>query len=137
MAHVVSDDTDPFLEYWVAQLERLADQGDEPRVPVTLLVGGTLFTGTLVPAQSWMQHRVAGLRADDVIDREIAEAAAQTFEEQRKLAESDTRDGASVYYVHLLEARPVGMPGDAHSVVPMRIKLSDVSGWVLGAPEEP
>jgi hypothetical protein len=113
------------------------------QVDLTVLVGGNWVAGTMIPPRMFMQE-VADLAAGQGADpfRDLFQNMGRTFfpsdsEVEAGAAEAPASEAAP-RHLHLRNARTLS-PGGA---IPsdgcyLRLRLWDVSGWVLGSPELP
>lgn len=129
---------DPLLRAFVLMMNKEAWQVD-----LSVLVGGTWVTGTMVPPRMFMQE-VANLAAGQGADafRDLFENLGRTFfpsdsEVDAGAAEKPAGDAAP-RHLHLRNARTLspGGPIPADGCY-LRLRLWDVSGWVLGSPQPP
>jgi hypothetical protein len=127
---------DPLLRAFVLTLNREAWQVD-----LTLLVGGTWVAGTMIPPRMFMQE-VADFAAAQGAEpfRDLFQDMGRTFfpsesEVEAGAAEDPPPDDAP-RHLHLRNARTLSPGG----LIPadgcyLRLRLWDVSGWVLGSPQ--
>lgn len=129
---------DPLLRAFVLTMNTEVWQVD-----LTLLVGGAWVSGTLIPPRMFMQE------VADLADGQGAVAFGDLFRNMGRTffpSDSEVEAGAAEEpaadsaprHLHLRNARtlsPVGaIPTDGCY---LRLRLWDVSGWVLGSPELP
>lgn len=133
------DDTyiDPLLRAFVLTLNQEAWQVD-----LTVMVGGTWVAGTMIPPRMFMQEVAdfAGGQGAGAF-RDLFADMGRTFfpsdsEVEAGAAEDPSPDRAP-RHLHLRNARVISGAGQA---IPadgcyLRLRLWDVSGWVLGAPQ--
>jgi hypothetical protein len=129
---------DPLLRAFVLTLNREAWQVD-----LTLLVGGTWVAGTMIPPRMFMQE-VADFAAAQGAEpfRDLFQDMGRTFYPtdsavEAGAAEDPPADDAP-RHLHLRNARTLSPGG----LIPadgcyLRLRLWDVSGWVLGSPQLP
>ena len=147
----MNDAGDPSLdlpmEYLLHEFEVTPDRGLarlvrtinlEPRgssLSMTLVLGGQLVTGLLVPAHQWFDDLQAQLgETAHPSDRLLAVFSPQVESYSADKPESgtpDANDEQPVVFMHLRDV--VALSGTAQiNLAPMRVRLSEVAGWTLG-----
>jgi hypothetical protein len=129
---------DPLLRAFVLTLNREAWQVD-----LTLLVGGTWVAGTMIPPRMFMQE-VADFAAAQGAEpfRDLFQDMGRRFFPSESEVDAGAAEGRAAddapRHLHLRNARtlaPTGpIPADGCY---LRLRLWDVSGWVLGSPQLP
>lgn len=130
---------DPFLARLVQGYDANPDSVQPPS-GITLVVGGTLFTGSLVSKKRWAEAHggdggsealarmvSTGVEADE-LEPEMSEADIDAMTDEDKV---DYAVRWSPRFIHLDDAQPVGT---TPRVAPtqMRFRLSEVQGFFLG-----
>ena len=128
---------DPLLRAFVLTLNREAWQVD-----LTLLVGGTWVAGTMIPPRMFMQEvaELAGGQGASAF-KDLFQDMGRTFfpseSEVEAGAAPDPSPDDAPRHLHLRNARiisAVGQPIPSDGCY-LRLRLRDVAGWVLGAPQ--
>jgi hypothetical protein len=129
---------DPLLRAFVMTLNREAWQVD-----LTVLVGGTWVAGTMIPPRMFMRE-VADFAAGQGADAfsELFQDMGRTFFPSQSEVEAGAAEDAppddAPRHLHLRNARTLSPGGPIPSDgCYLRLRLWDVSGWVLGSPQLP
>lgn len=125
---------DPILRFLVGVANKIDDPGFS--IGFTLTVGGTLITGHLIAAPTWMDLVSEQLQSDDP-EQEATQAFGDAFTKFSAdlRSQHDEDDAGSPEFIHLSNAATVVTP---NGFMPTnrqglwRGKLSDVQGWTLG-----
>lgn len=148
------DRTDPTLEVLVNIANKVTDRQSVPKVPVTLLVNGTVVTGDLIPSWQYMEDVLRPSGATDAAEpgdeedsgldlwaKSQREAIARIEKNRGKTFAELTYDDVEEIrraprYVHLAQAQlvlgPMFVPTKGGVV--MRVELARVDGWFVGRP---
>jgi hypothetical protein len=128
------------------QLLLLSAEREDPHVGLTVTVGGTVVTGTLVGTLSYCRafadqfaSAVGGTEMDDRLAdsfHDLVEDAVSRAHGDRRFPPDAVAYEQSVAFLHLLDARYVTasglLPHGRHGVL-WRGAVCDVTGWSLGA----
>ena len=130
-----TDPTVPNRDTVLAALTATTNQSGSS-FTITLTVGGTLITGTLVADHVWMR-RQADLFGQSEGGKRFADFFSHITEltQSRALAELEEDDSAEPIYIHLLNAQTLAgnnahYPDDGTGM--WRGRLASVDGWSLG-----
>ncbi len=131
------------VDWFLAELVRRANDGGLS-VDVTLCVGGTLVSGSLIGGRDYFEGFAEHVAAASM-DPETAGRARAFFRRPAAMYRSDERgvrdvaaDPEPLAYIHLENARfftSTGVPIPGNHGVYWRGKLSAVDGFVLGSME--
>ena len=128
------------------QLLLLSAEREDPHVGLTVTVGSTVVTGTLVGTLSYCRafadqfaSAVGGTEMDDRLAdsfHDLVEDAVSRAHGDRRFPPDTAAYEQSVLFLHLLDARYVTasglLPHGRHGVL-WRCAVCDVTGWSLGA----
>ena len=129
---------DPLLRAFVLTMNRESWQVD-----LTVLVGGTWVSGTMIPPRMFMQEVAdfaAGQGADafSALFRDMGRTFFPSESEVEAGAAEEPPPDTAPRHLHLRNARTLSPAG---AIPPqgcyLRLRLWDVSGWVLGSPQAP
>jgi hypothetical protein len=140
----VQDDRDPLLEVWVHQ----ADDGALAGLPVTLMVGGLLVSGTLVGIHQYMEGIANEFRNAPGASEGIGPVLADVFDdaaagrydhsEHEAPADGDGDPGAEQdahrCFIHLEDVRVLDPQGHAARAAWWRGRLTAVDAFMYGTP---
>ncbi|MFD8381966.1 hypothetical protein ACFV2X_26150 [Streptomyces sp. NPDC059679] len=106
------------------KLVRRADEGDcEAPLPITIMVGGVIITGAILPRDEWLRQHMSLL----------SEKSSLT-EFAKDFAEDMLRHEPETTHIHLTWARIVtggpAVPIDDYGL--LRVPLSEVGAWTIG-----
>jgi hypothetical protein len=135
---LVSDlPTEPVVDRVLAVLVRAVNKGETSNLGISLLVGGSWLTGSMIGGRMWFDH------LGQLVDTETGSDSGRLFHmigetaypsESERLAEGKAPIDAEPGFVHLQGARvltgaAVRVPDPGGLV---RVKLSSVDGWLIG-----
>ncbi len=124
-------DSDWFLRSLVQAVNR-----HDLMLGITLTVGGTLITGTLVPGHEYFRDLAEQVAASADDDEEAAQQLRDTFASLGAIYARGGKDGDQLpSYIHLRDVRffsPGGGSLPDHDGVWWRGRIDQVQGFVLG-----
>ncbi|MEU1790542.1 hypothetical protein ABZ553_32660 [Streptomyces sparsogenes] len=106
------------------KLVRRADDEDcEAPLPITLMIGGVIITGALLPRDEWLRQHMNLLSEKDALT-----------EFAKDFAKDMLRHEPETTHIHLTWTRIVTggptVPIDEHGL--LRVPLSEVGAWTIG-----
>jgi len=126
---------DWLLEHLASILDEVETEGAEIWVSIVLLVGGTMITGLVGSAQSWMALQVDSLRQSASGDAEgvafLGRWASGLDETRAALQESSPT--FPVDYLHLRNVSVAHAAGVSNLTF-LRVRLDQVEAWHVGRP---
>ncbi|MER7795006.1 hypothetical protein [Streptomyces sp. NPDC097640] len=110
-----------------ALLEKLVlrtdDEDYETPLPITLMVGGVIITGTILPRDEWLRQHMSLLSEKSSLTEFAKEFAADMLRHEPETS-----------HIHLAWARIVTggphVPIDEYGL--LRVPLSEVNAWTIG-----
>ncbi|TLM70927.1 hypothetical protein [Pseudarthrobacter sp. NamB4] len=115
-------EVDPRLMRLLAPMTRI---GDDTTVELTVVVGGTTISGSVVSARAWAQRQNDQVRIGSPAIAEVFDTLDAQAVEPGPLPVSQNR------YIHFLE--PVLLSGGTRVRVPAtRVDLGKVAAWSIG-----
>lgn len=106
---------------------------DPVTFPITLVIKGTVWEGTVIPEGEFMRIQAATLArmTGDEKSEEVAESHAGTFREIGIAKFTDALDATArrASFIHIKDAVQEGVSGQ---IPAMRVKLSSVDAWTFG-----
>lgn len=100
------------------------------RVPITVLVGGTLVTGSVMSADTWFQHNPISKQFIEAVER--LEAEGEGVEGRDEEGGEVSQDLPN--FIHLSDAHYMvaGQLVPTDEGIPVRIKIADISAYNFG-----
>ncbi len=129
--------TQPVVDLVLAALVRAVNRGETSSLGISLLVGGSWLTGSMIGGRMWFDQLA------HLVDTQTASDAGQLFQvigqtaypsESERLAAGDEPVDPEPGFLHLRDARLltgglVRVPDPGGLV---RLKLSSIDGWLVG-----
>jgi hypothetical protein len=134
---VASQPTEPITDLVLSVLVRAVNRGETSNLGISLLLGGSWLTGSMIGGRMWFDELARLIdaktgREDGQLFRAIGETAYPS--ESERLAAGQAPLEAEPGFLHLREARL--LTGSAVRVPEpgglVRVKLSSVDGWLVG-----
>lgn len=125
--------SDPFLSALVRGADRGKAEDRTGGSDVTVIVGGTLISGTLTGEAQYFSMIAEGFQKGAAGDPELAEAPAYFVQRSRLATQDAAEEEYEPSFLHLRNVQIAGGPGliKTHDFM-MRIRLSEVQGFGLG-----